>query len=182
MNSKTPVVPAPSRSSLSRRALAMGAAWSIPVVAAAASSPSAAASPNPAWDVSIVGTCSTLSFGTDSRQFTYTAITGTVPAHTQFTLTSSGLLSATLIDLPSDNIVSLSVLGDSSVSLTLNEDLPAGSSFSVGLGAGLINAEVITTFSSALVGADANASDNSDSFGVLLGVAIGGIIEINVCF
>jgi hypothetical protein len=110
---------------MSRRTIVKGAAWSIPVMAAAVAAPAAIATGGPGWDVTVQGNCDNnydlslleVLVGASLvgvvegllaappfnlqpgalREFTVTATEGTVIAGTSFTLDHGGLLNLALI-------------------------------------------------------------------------------------
>lgn len=112
------------QSGVSRRTIAKGAAWSVPVVAVGAAAPAASASTtNDIGAFSLDGSCGLL--GTVNQGFTLAASgTAPVPAGSVVTITGSGLASVTAINL--SNQIANVTIGSNSATIVLNQDLPAG--------------------------------------------------------
>ena len=173
---------------LSRRTMVKGAAWSVPVLATAIAVPMAAASEpydvsvtsncvgNYDLDgllgliaaVPLVGAGAAATVQgllaavgltpVQSRGFTITANEGTIPAGTQFTLTSDqGIIDLTALGL--GNLLGASVLGlvttdGSAAILQLNSALTLGQSTSITLPVSAIDLGVTGQASLALIGSD----------------------------
>lgn len=107
-----------------RRAVVKGAAWSVPVIAAAIAAPAASASDLGA--LSLDGTCGALGLGLLNTGFTLTASpSAPIPAGTIVTLTGSGLANIGVITL-TGGLASVGVISDTVKTVTLDSDLPAG--------------------------------------------------------
>jgi len=173
----------------SRRTVVKGAAWSVPVIAAAVATPLASASGTTQFDVGVTASCvgnydldgllgliaavpgvgattaSTVqsllaAVGLtpfQSRGFTITAVEGTVPQGTQFTLsTEAGLIDLALLQSAIDaNVLSVvTVNGDSSAIVQLATDLTVGQSTTIQLDKSAVDLGVTGTTGLALVGSD----------------------------
>lgn len=149
---------------LSRRTVVKGAAWSVPVIAAAVATPLAAASTT--LDLTITGNCAgqfraaglasnilnalTGLLGLDpaTRTFTVTAGSTAVPAGTTFLLSNSGVLNVGLItvtgalDVSALDIVNV---GGGVTSITLEQPLAAGQSFVLDLLPAVVDVKVAAT-------------------------------------
>jgi len=149
---------------LSRRTVVKGAAWSVPVIAAAVATPLAAASTT--LDLTITGNCAgqfraaglasgilntltgVLGLDPATRTFTVTAGTTAVPAGTTFLLNNSGLLNVGLItvtgalDVSALDIVNV---GGGVTSITLQQPLAAGQSFVLDLLPAVVDVKVAAT-------------------------------------
>lgn len=98
--------------STSRRAVVKGAAWSVPVIAAAVAAPAASASTSELGALALNGSCGVL--GVLGPGFTLTASpTAPIPAGTVITITGSG-------------VASVAVLSGTSRQVTLTAPLAAG--------------------------------------------------------
>lgn len=148
----------------SRRTVVKGAAWSVPVIAAAVATPLAAASTT--LDLTITGNCAgqfraaglasnilnalTGLLGLDpaTRTFTITAGTTAVPAGTTFLLSNSGVLNVGLItvtgalDISALDIVNV---GGGVTSITLQQPLAAGQSFTLDLLPAVVDVKLAAT-------------------------------------
>jgi hypothetical protein len=141
---------------IERRRVVKGAAWAAPVVAAAVAAPRAAASQG-FWDVGVTGTCTTGLLGILGQpqlKFTITAVQGTVPAGTSFTLTSNSLITVSALLASPGSLVTISVLSGSSALVTLNSPLVQGSSVTLDLLGQLITVGLLYTFTLQLNGND----------------------------
>lgn len=113
----------------SRRTVLKGAAWSVPLIAAAAASPLAAASV--AIDVgafSLVGSCGVL--GVLDPGFTLTAGDQPLPVGTSIVIQGSGIADIGVFSVSGGTAV-VSVLSSTSRSVTLTSALPAGASLAL---------------------------------------------------
>ncbi|MBG6083953.1 hypothetical protein [Zhihengliuella flava] len=120
------------RSGIDRRTLTKGAAWSVPVIAAAVSAPAAAASTVQQFDVTVSASCTggidllvVTAFGDPT--FTITATTGDIPVGTTFILTSDALLSLGVIDA-GNSLLDVDILQDGSAQFTTTTVISEGSS------------------------------------------------------
>lgn len=110
----------------SRRTIVKGAAWSVPVIAAAVATPLAAASTG---DVELgafttAGTCGVL--GVLGPGFTLTASgTAPLPVGTTITITGSGVANIGVFSV-TGGTASVAVLSGTSRQITLTSELPAG--------------------------------------------------------
>lgn len=180
---------------LGRRTILKGAAWSAPVIAAAVATPLAAAS-DPDWNASVTSTC-TGNLALDAglaqdvitaivnavnllpgvnvtraqRYFTITATQGTVPAGTEFVLSSpQALLNASL--LTHTSVIGITILGGQSTNtatIRLDQDLQQGQTIRIDMNRALLTVSVASTQTLALNGTDANNSDNSATSSVVAG-------------
>lgn len=189
---------------LSRRTVVKGAAWSIPVMAAAVAAPAAVATGGNAWDVQVAGNCEgdydisvlesivgptlvgTVELALQnllgleagaSRTFTITALEGTVPAGTQFTLSyPEGLLSLTALeDLIEANVLLVADVNETDATITLNGPLAQGESIAIDYIDAVIDLGVLSTVTLSLVGNDnPSGADAADSASIsnLAAVAI----------
>ncbi|GGM42708.1 hypothetical protein [Microbacterium saperdae] len=111
---------------LSRRTVVKGAAWSVPVIAAAVATPLAAAS---GGDVEVgafttAGTCGVL--GVIGPGFTLTAsATAPLPVGTSVIITGSGVANIGVFSV-TGGTASVAVLSGTSRQITLTSELPAG--------------------------------------------------------
>ncbi|WP_148043251.1 hypothetical protein [Flexivirga caeni] len=111
-------------SKISRRTVAKGAAWSVPVIATAAAAPSASASTTDLGALQLDGTCGTL--GVLGPGFTLTASSkAAIPAGTVINITGSGVANIGVFSI-TGGTASVSVLSSTSRSITLAAALPAG--------------------------------------------------------
>lgn len=190
---------------INRRKVVKGAAWSIPVIAAAVAAPSAAASGDPVagWDVGITGTCSG-TFKADGlasnvlnaltgilglkpaiRNFRISAHEGTIPAGTRFQLSHGGILD---LNLFAWSTLGLTLLSPGPVAtLSLTNPLPFGQSITIDLMRGLVDVKLASTVSLTLVGSDAPSSTtspggNSAIVRTVLGTTVNplGLIDVNL--
>ncbi|MGO4681141.1 hypothetical protein [Microbacterium sp. 2MCAF23] len=161
-----------STSGISRRTLVKGAAWSVPVVAAAIAVPAQAASLPQGVDVSVTGACAgnydlsvlTALVGAGTvglvqtlvlqplgltpnprRTFTITAQQGTIPAGTRFQLDYPALINLNLGTL--NNILTAAALnvvstGNTSAVFTTNAAIPQGSSISFNVAGAIPTADL----------------------------------------
>lgn len=113
-----------SQQKVSRRTIAKGAAWSVPVVAVAAAAPAASASTT--TDVGayhIDGSCGVL--GVLGPGFTLTAGTAPLPVGTVINITGSGIANIGVFSV-TGGTASVAVLSPTSRSITLTAPLAAG--------------------------------------------------------
>ncbi|MBG6083955.1 hypothetical protein [Zhihengliuella flava] len=162
-----------NQSGLGRRGIVKGAAWSVPVIAAAVAAPSAAASVVEAWDVQIVGDPGTLNLvaqGFDINNIGTTEI----PAGTQFQLTTTGLSLQALGDdgllgILDGTVFGLVELGDANnATLQLDAPIPAGGG--ARLDFGLLSVNLLSSFTLTLLSAEpaGGTGANTDSFSCTL--------------
>jgi hypothetical protein len=112
---------------VSRRTIVKSAAWSVPVIALAVSTPLAAASPT---DIEvgafrIDGTCGALGLGLLATGFSLTAGSAALPVGTGVTITSSGLANVGVFTA-TGGTADISLLSATSRQITLTSALPAG--------------------------------------------------------
>lgn len=108
----------------SRRTIVKGAAWSVPVIAAAVATPLAAASTD--LDVgayTLAGTCGVL--GLLGPGFTLTAGTAPLPVGTAVTVTGSGVANIGVFGV-TGGTAEVGILSGTSRLITLTAELPAG--------------------------------------------------------
>ncbi|MCS3841751.1 hypothetical protein [Microbacterium sp. AK031] len=185
---------------ISRRTVVKGAAWSVPVIAAAVATPLASAST--ALDLTIVGNCSgdfraaglasgiidqlatVLGLEPAARNFTVTAGSTAVPAGTVLTLDNSGVLNVGLIgvtgalDVSALNIVSL---GGGVTQITLQQELPAGQSFVLDLLPAVVDVKLAATQTLALQ-SDPSVSDTvSVLLGTTASIPLVITLDVQVC-
>lgn len=109
---------------LSRRTVVKGAAWSVPVIAAAVATPLAAASLADVGAFALAGTCGTL--GLLGPGFTLTAdATTPLPVGTTVTVTGSGVANIGVFSV-SGGTATVATLSGTSRQITLTSALPAG--------------------------------------------------------
>lgn len=182
---------------LSRRTVVKGAAWSVPVIAAAVAMPLASASN--ALDLTIAGTCAgefranglasnilnaltgVLGLDAATRTFTVTAGTTDVPVGTTFLLSNSGLLNVGLLgitgalDVSALDIVNV---GGGVTSITLQAPLPAGQSFTIDLLPAVVDVKVAATQTLSL----STDASTSGSVSVLAGstVSVLGLANVDL--
>ncbi|MEE2523991.1 hypothetical protein V1639_04235 [Pseudarthrobacter sp. J75] len=114
-----------------RRSVVKGAAWSVPVIAAAIAAPAASASVLDAGAFSIDGNCGVLSLGLLATGLELTASpTAPIPAGTIITITGTGVANIGVFSV-TGGTASVSVLSPTSRQITLTSDLPAGSTLSM---------------------------------------------------
>lgn len=109
--------------SFNRRNVVIGAAWSVPVIAAAVAAPAAAASSIELGAFQLLGTCGIL--GTLGPGFTLTAGSAPLPVGTQITITGSGVANIGIFSV-TGGTASVTVLSGTSRLITLTAELPAG--------------------------------------------------------
>ena len=107
----------------SRRTVVKGAAWSVPVIAAAVATPLAAASEVDLGAFSTSGDCGVL--GLIGPGFTLTAGPEPLPIGTTITITGSGIANIGVFSI-TGGLASVSVLSGTSRLITLTSALPAG--------------------------------------------------------
>ncbi|MEE2567943.1 hypothetical protein V1638_00820 [Pseudarthrobacter sp. J64] len=113
-----------SAARFNRRSVVKGAAWSVPVIAAAIAAPAASASVLDAGAFNLDGTCGVL--GLLGPGFLLTAAdTAPVPAGTVITITSSGIANIGVFSLTGGAAV-VNVLSADSVQIVLTGDLLPG--------------------------------------------------------
>lgn len=188
---------------LSRRTIVKGAAWSVPVMAAAIAAPAAVATGGPNWDVQVTANCqneydiTTLTtlleslsanplyqvlvpglvvtvqtalaaIGIDddaARNFTITALEGTVPAGTQFQMTYPALLNINtgilegLIEAQALTVVNIDSTG---AIFTLDAPLTVGNSITIDIIDSIVNVGALSAVTLSLVGSDNPTSPGSE--------------------
>lgn len=116
-----------SQQKVSRRTIAKGAAWSVPVVAVAAAAPAASASTTTPVDLQLDGSCGAA--GLLNVGFVLTAGTEPVPAGTVITATGNGLLGAGVFTL-SQQLANVALISGGQT-VTLTADLAPGATLSM---------------------------------------------------
>ncbi|MDO9396872.1 MAG: hypothetical protein Q7T71_10035 [Herbiconiux sp.] len=109
---------------LDRRTVMKGAAWSLPVVALAVATPSAAASDTDIGAYSLDGSCGVLGLIGPGFELTASA-TAAIPAGTIITITGSGVANIGVFSV-TGGTATVNVLSSTSRSIVLTADLPAG--------------------------------------------------------
>lgn len=109
--------------SINRRKVVIGAAWSVPVIAAAVAAPSAAASDIEVGAYALNGSCGTL--GVLGPGFTLTAGSAPLPVGTTVTITGSGVANIGLFGV-TGGTANVVVLSGTSRQITLTTAVPAG--------------------------------------------------------
>jgi hypothetical protein len=178
---------------ISRRTIVKGAAWSIPVMAAAVAAPAAVATGGPNWDVTVSGVCdkeydisaltavvgagltntvkallfTVLGFEDGAkREFTITATDGTVPAGTTFALTyPTGLINlVTLEGLIEANALTVVTINPTGATFSLNAPLTEGQSITFNIITAIIDVALASSVTLSLVGNDNPAgAEGADS-------------------
>jgi hypothetical protein len=167
---------------ISRRTIVKGAAWSIPVMAAAVAAPAAVATGGPNWDVTVTGSC--LNDYQDSalaalipggltqtvraalalvgltrpasRTFTITATDGTVPAGTTFSLSyPAGLINLVALEgLIEANALTVVTINPTQTTFTLNAPLTEGQFITFNIINAIIDIGALSSVTLSLVGND----------------------------
>ncbi|MCO1340224.1 hypothetical protein BJH93_15225 [Kocuria polaris] len=159
---------------IGRRGIVKGAAWSVPVIAAAVSAPMAAASVVEAWDVRVQANPGILNLIAQGFNI-FNDGTTEVPAGTQFQLTTTGvsldlLGSDGLLGILDGTVFGIVEIGDqNNATIQLNEPIVAGGS--AGISFGLLSVNVLASFTLTLLSPEpegAVASNNTDSFSCTL--------------
>lgn len=115
--------------STSRRAVVKGAAWSVPVIAAAVAAPAASASTSELGALQLNGSCGVL--GVLGPGFTLTAsATAPIPAGTVITITGTGIANIGVFSV-TGGLASVAVLSGTSRQITLTAPLPAGATLNL---------------------------------------------------
>ena len=209
---------------LSRRTVVKGAAWSIPVMAAAIAAPAAVATGGPNWDAQVDGSCAndyelsalTALVGAGlvgvvqaalaplgltpnaSRTFTITALEGTIPAGTQFTLSyPAGLIDLTALEtLIEANVLFVATVNATSTVITLQSPMTQGSTATINVIDSIIDLGVASTITMTLTSADnptvpASEGADSDSVSSLVAAAfnlaslgilgVSGSLAVQIC-
>lgn len=109
--------------SINRRKVVIGAAWSVPVIAAAVAAPSAAASDIEVGPFALNGSCGTL--GVLGPGFLLQAGSAPLPAGTTITITGSGIANIGVFNV-TGGTATVSVLSPTSRLITLGVAVPAG--------------------------------------------------------
>lgn len=175
---------------ISRRTIVKGAAWSIPVMAAAVAAPAAVATGGPAWDVAVTGNClndyedsalnslvpgplrntvraalAALGFTRPAeRSFTITAAEGTVPAGTTFSLAyPDGLIDiAALEGVIEAEALTVATINNTQTTFTLDAPLTQGQSITIDVIGPIINVGALSSITLSLVGNDNPTSPGSE--------------------
>lgn len=177
---------------ISRRTIVKGAAWSIPVMAAAVAAPAAVATGGTNWDVTVTGVCDkdydisvlTALVGaglTDTvkaalllagfedgakREFTITATDGTVPAGTTFALSyPTGLINLVALEgLIEANALTVLTINPTGATFSLNTPLTEGQSITFNIITAIIDVALASSVTLSLVGNDNPAgAEGADS-------------------
>ncbi|PSS46071.1 hypothetical protein C6401_02395 [Arthrobacter woluwensis] len=115
--------------SASRRAVVKGAAWSVPVIAAAVAAPAASASTSELGALALNGTCGVL--GVIGPGFTLTAsATAAIPAGTVITINGSGVANIGVFSV-TGGVATVNVLSGTSRQITLTAPLAAGTTLNL---------------------------------------------------
>ncbi|MDQ0707831.1 hypothetical protein QFZ52_000483 [Arthrobacter woluwensis] len=115
--------------SASRRAVVKGAAWSVPVIAAAVAAPAASASTSELGALALNGTCGVL--GVLGPGFTLTAsATAPIPAGTVITISGSGVANIGVFSV-TGGVATVNVLSGTSRQITLTAPLAAGTTLNL---------------------------------------------------
>lgn len=171
------------KSAVSRRTVAKGAAWSLPVIATAATAPAASASTGQAGDAVISHACGGATIGgigLSIPTFTVTAVGQAIDAGSTYTLRGGGLAEIR-IGAPND-LVQIDLLSESQVTITIPNAIPAGGNVTFQV-LGIASLAVLTKFTLTLaneVGNDNTNKANDAATGYYTGVALGGGL-IGVC-
>lgn len=163
---------------VTRRTIAKGAAWSLPVVAVAAAAPSANAS-KPVQDVDVDASCYGLNIGglgLSYPQFSIIAVGAPIAAGSTFTLTSDGLANVTL---GADNaLIDIGIIAGKSRTITLKKTIPVGGVTTIRI-TGLLSAQVLKSYvlsATTIIGNTNDNHSNDSATQYLTGVSIAGII------
>lgn len=113
---------------ITRRRVTKGAAWSLPVIAAAIAAPAASASVTDVGAYHIDGTCGVL--GLIGPGFTLTAGPTDLPVGTTITITGSGIANIGVFSV-TGGTASVAVLSATSRTVTLTSALPAGTTLAM---------------------------------------------------
>lgn len=114
---------------VTRRAVTSAAVWTVPIVAAVAATPSAAASHDDVGAFSLAGTCGTL--GLIGPGFLLTASPSEpLPTGTTVSVTGSGVANIGVFSV-TGGTAAVSVLGGTSRLITLTAPLPAGATLAM---------------------------------------------------
>jgi len=112
-----------------RRTVVKGAAWSVPVIAAAIAAPAASASTIELGALNLSGTCGVL--GVIGPGFTLTAsATAPIPAGTVITISGSGVANIGVFSI-TGGLASVAVLSGTSRQITVTSEIPAGSTLAM---------------------------------------------------
>ena len=173
-----------------RRTAIKGAAWAVPVIAAAVAAPMASASVVPDWNATVSGNCSgnfdlalvesavgPLLAGTvaaalqtllglqpnASRSFTITAAEGDVPVGTVYQLQGpEALISLTALQGVLDlSLLGLVEVGPGAYNITLEQPLTQGTSHTIDLFGAIADVGVADSFTLTQLVDDSNNLDNS---------------------
>lgn len=163
---------------ITRRTVARGAAWSLPVMAVAAAAPLASAS-TPVEDVDVSASCYGLSIGglgITLPQFTIIAVGAPIAAGSTFTLTGDGLANLTLGG--DTGIFEITIGSHTSRTITIRQTIPVGGLATVKV-TGLLSAQVLKTYTlsvDTIIG-NANTNHSNDSASQqLTGFSIAGVV------
>lgn len=128
-----------------RRTIVRGAAWSIPVIAAAVASPAALASTNVVDGFRVDGTCGLL--GTLGPGFTVAAGSAPIPVGTQIVLQSTSVLTVNLVSLSGQGLADVELLSSNRLGITLTQAIPAAGQLNIRW---LLSVTVLTTTTATL--------------------------------
>lgn len=164
----------------SRRNVLKGAAWSVPVIAAAAATPLASASVPPAQqNVIVTASCygiNILGIGQSFPQFTITAVGAPIQAGSTFQLTGTGIANLTFGGISGLGV--LNFLNANTAVFTLSQAIPAGGSITLQV-TGFASAQALRsyTMSTGNIIGNANSNHGDDAASqTLLGVSLFGIL------
>jgi hypothetical protein len=175
---------------ISRRTIVKGAAWSIPVMAAAVAAPAAVATGGPTWDVTVAGSClndykdtalAALIPGAltqtvraalalvgltrpASRTFTITATAGTVPAGTTFSMSyPAGLIDIVALEgLIEVNALTVVTIDSTHATFTLNTPLTQGQFITINIINAILDVGALSSVTLSLVGNDNPANPGTE--------------------
>ena len=162
---------------VTRRTVAKTAAWSLPVVAIAASAPAASASIK--QDVDVDAPCYGLNIfglGLSYPQFSIIAVGAPIAAGSTFTLTSDGLANVTLGG--DTAIIEIGILAQSSRTITIKQTIPVGGVTTIKI-TGLLSAQVLKSYTLSVKNIVGNTNDdhtNDSATQYLTGISAFGII------
>lgn len=163
---------------VTRRTIAKGAAWSLPVVAVAAAAPSANAS-TPVQDVDVDASCYGLNIGglgLSYPQFSIIAVGAPIAAGSTFTLTSDGLANVTIGG--DTALIDIGILAHSSRVITLRQTIPVGGVTTIQI-TGLLSAQILKSYTLSATTIIGNTNDNHSNDSAtqyLSGVSAFGVI------
>ncbi|WP_165759510.1 hypothetical protein [Rathayibacter oskolensis] len=152
---------------VTRRSVAAAAAWTVPVVAVAVATPSAAASIIDVGAFQLVGDCGTL--GILGPGFTLTAGSAALPVNTTVTVIGSGVANIGVFSV-TGGAASVAVLSGTSRQITLTAALPAGATIAFRTTLSISAAftlNAVATLPAGYIGTGSKASGNVSSTLVL---------------